>query len=115
MHLINWAEAKKAMEAGEGIARKVWEQESENTISFIFIRPADALQATTLMQFRSIPEKIKTVLRRKQLVDEGVVAFTAYICAVRTNLKARPDLSLCFENVYEPTPEDVSANDWYIL
>ena len=35
MHLINWAEAKKAMEAGEGIARKGWEQETENTISFI--------------------------------------------------------------------------------
>ena len=115
MNFISWLEAKKAMEAGEGIARKVWEQEPENTISFIFIRPADALQATTLMQFRSIPERIKTVLRKKQLVDNGMVAFTAYICAVRTNLKSRPDLSICFENVYEPTTEDVAANDWHIL
>jgi len=115
MTLLNWKQALAECKTGKSVGRESWVSIPENQPLFIFNRPADTLEARTLMQFRSIPEATKTTLRKLGLADEGACGFTEYLCCVRVKLLSRPDLNLCFENVWEPTPEDLSANDWFVL
>ncbi|MFD2962774.1 MULTISPECIES: Thoeris anti-defense Tad2 family protein [Olivibacter] len=104
---LTYYEALEAASNGELIARKNWLDSSV----FAFQRPCDDLPINILLSAKSLPKQLKDYYERKHqpIVPDNIpkVRFSAYMC-----LKAYDDSVI---NGWEPSEDDISANDWCVL
>ena len=96
---MNFGQALEAVKAGKLIAREGWNGKG----MFVFQRPQDVLEVTTIQNVKSLPESVKKYFFNRLDLDQGV-KFTAYLC-----MKAS-DNSIV--NGWLASQTDMLADDW---
>ncbi len=89
---LSFGQAIELAKVGAPIARKSWNG------MFVFIRPGDYIEADMVERIKTIPPKVKALLN-------GGIEFTAYFCIFNSNGQ--------IVNGWNPSQQDMTANDWF--
>lgn len=110
MNTVTFGEALEAVKQGKLIARSGWNGKN----MFVFQRPEDLIQTSTIKNIKSLPESVKNWIDKNvddkiNAGEEGLteVKFTAYLC-----MKAADNTIV---NGWLASQTDMLANDWTIL